>query len=91
MTLPKRSKRQCKGFTQGVCIWFDPRTVEGIDRMAAAHGMSRSEWVRRTLVQALGGTVEVPPEGAGSSVRASSPKGHQLALPLPTKTPRRSR
>jgi len=83
-------KRNAKGFVQGVCVWFDPRTVTAMDQAAAVQGLRRSEWLRRVVVKALGGTVEIPPGAAASSAPASSPKGRQLALPLPAK-PKRSR
>lgn len=79
MTLPKRAKRNCHGFSQGVCVWFDPLTVAAIDRMAASHGLSRSEWMRRTLVKAVAGTVEEPPP----EQPATAPRGRQLPLALP--------
>ncbi len=81
-------KRNAKGFVQGVCVWFDPRTVTAMDQAAAAAGLRRSEWLRRLVVRALGGNLEASSETISA---ASSPKGRQLALPLPTKAPKRSR
>lgn len=43
-----------KLFPKGVCVYFSDAVVTAMDRTAERAGLSRSQWLRRLVVRAVG-------------------------------------
>lgn len=54
---PKPRTKPARGkalLVKGVCVYFTPAVVLAMDRTAERAGLSRSQWLRRLVVRAVG-------------------------------------